>query len=355
MATYFRFLTLMAFDIFIKEKVDIAIIEVGLGGRLDATNIIKSPVITGITSLGYEHQEILGDTIEEIAFEKAGIMKKNVPCIIQPQTYKETYKVLQDHSKNVGCDLFISPKDISSFGDFNLGISGKHQELNASLALCLCNFLLDKKIPTNSGSDNSIQEFPSFKVNEKILNVLKNSKFIGRSQVLQYENGIQFLIDGAHTIESLELCAQWFFDEKIPKIGEPKQPTETFKQFQDLDVSMFPNSNVKNILVFNYTPPREPAKLLESVLKIGKFDLIVFCPLESAKTSLFNSSKPSDAEIGKLKKLTNALNSLNFKVPESVESPSLNHFLSWAFSQKNLNILVTGSFYLVGDFNRKFE
>jgi folylpolyglutamate synthase len=352
MATYFRFLTLMAFDIFIKEKVDVAIIEVGLGGRLDATNIIKNPVITGITSLGYEHQEILGDTIEEIAFEKAGIMKKNVPCIIQPQTYKETYKVLKDRSKEVGCDLFIAPKDISSFGDVNLGISGKHQELNASLALCLCNFLLDKKIPPNT--DNSIQEFPSFKVNENILNVLKNSHFIGRSQVLQYENGIKFHIDGAHTIESLELCAQWFFDEKIPKIGEPKQPTETFKQFQNLDISMFPNSNVKNILVFNYTPPRDPEKLLESILKIGKFDLIVFCPLESAKTSLFNSSKPSDAEIEKLKKLTKSLNSLNFNV-ESVESPSLNHFLCWTFSQKNLNILVTGSFYLVGDFNRKFE
>ncbi|KAK9864316.1 hypothetical protein WJX84_006574 [Apatococcus fuscideae] len=75
MAAYFRFLTLLGLQVFTEEKVDVAILEVGLGGRLDATNCIPSPPVCGVTSLGMDHVEILGDTIEKIAAEKAGIFK----------------------------------------------------------------------------------------------------------------------------------------------------------------------------------------------------------------------------------------------------------------------------------------
>src|SRR5207244_3528673 len=76
--TFFEFLTAVAFQYFADQKVDVAIIETGLGGRLDATNVVK-PEVCGITSISYDHTAILGSTLEDIAGEKAGIFKDNVP------------------------------------------------------------------------------------------------------------------------------------------------------------------------------------------------------------------------------------------------------------------------------------
>lgn len=81
--SYFEFLFLMAMDIFGRNNVEYAVLETGLGGRLDATNIIESPEVSVITSIGYDHMEILGDTIEKISAEKAGIIKKNIPVVYQ--------------------------------------------------------------------------------------------------------------------------------------------------------------------------------------------------------------------------------------------------------------------------------
>ena len=357
-ATYFRFLTLLAFQIFIKEKVDVAIIEVGLGGRLDATNIIKKPIICGITSLGYEHQQILGDTIEKITFEKAGIMKENVPCIIQPQKYEETYKVLIDHSIKIGCSLYKSPNEMKEFNEnLKLGVGGKHQELNVCLALSLSEYLL-KNLNLkreNNGKLNEIKNIKNILKDEKILNALEKINFIGRSQIIKFEeNKLIFHIDGAHTNESLECCCDWFFDEKIPKIGETKQPIKFTKKF---DISKFPiiKENYKNILIFNYTLPREPIQFLKKILSYNKFDLIIFCPLETGKTSLFQHDEPNEIEIEKMNELMKSMKKLNSTV-EYFQSPSLNHLLFWLFEQKNsLNILITGSLYLCGDVNRKFD
>ena len=75
MPQYFRFLTLMALHVFKKEQVDVAIMEVGIGGEYDCTNVIEKPVVCAISPLGYDHQPILGNTIEEISWHKAGITK----------------------------------------------------------------------------------------------------------------------------------------------------------------------------------------------------------------------------------------------------------------------------------------
>ncbi|CAK9160233.1 unnamed protein product, partial [Ilex paraguariensis] len=94
MPTYFRFLALLAFKIFAAEQVDVAILEVGLGGKFDATNVVQTPVVCGITSLGYDHMEILGNTLGEIAGEKAGIFKLGVPAFTVPQP-DEAMRVLE--------------------------------------------------------------------------------------------------------------------------------------------------------------------------------------------------------------------------------------------------------------------
>lgn len=75
MPAYFAFLTVMSLHIFLKEEVDVAIMEVGIGGQYDSTNLIRKPVVCGVSSLGLDHTSILGDTIDKIAWHKAGIFK----------------------------------------------------------------------------------------------------------------------------------------------------------------------------------------------------------------------------------------------------------------------------------------
>jgi dihydrofolate synthase/folylpolyglutamate synthase len=101
--TTFEITTAIGFQYFAEQKVDIAIVEVGLGGRLDATNVV-TPIISVITSLSYDHMNILGDTIVKIAIEKAGIIKKNIPVVIAPQGFPEVNEILaeiaeKNHSK----------------------------------------------------------------------------------------------------------------------------------------------------------------------------------------------------------------------------------------------------------------
>jgi folylpolyglutamate synthase len=85
MPPYFYFLTLLALRVFHAERVDVAVLEVGLGGRWDATNVVPAPAVCGITSLGYDHMDILGHTLTLIAGEKAGIMKSGVPAVTTEQ------------------------------------------------------------------------------------------------------------------------------------------------------------------------------------------------------------------------------------------------------------------------------
>ena len=98
--SFFEVLTLMAFHYFSDQKVDVAVIEVGLGGRLDATNCI-TPILSVITSIGFDHEKILGDSLEKIAFEKAGIIKRGVPVILGPTATQESIKkkALTEQSK----------------------------------------------------------------------------------------------------------------------------------------------------------------------------------------------------------------------------------------------------------------
>ncbi|KAL2558062.1 Folylpolyglutamate synthase [Forsythia ovata] len=104
MPTYFRFLALLAFKIFAAEKVDVAILEVGLGGKFDATNVVENPIVCGITSLGYDHMEILGNTLGQIAGEKAGIFKHGVPAFTVPQP-EEAMCVLEEKASQLDTSL----------------------------------------------------------------------------------------------------------------------------------------------------------------------------------------------------------------------------------------------------------
>ncbi|NXY92507.1 FOLC protein, partial [Alcedo cyanopectus] len=147
MPAYFRFLTIMAFHVFLQEKVDLAVVEVGIGGAYDCTNIIRAPVVCGVSSLGIDHTSILGDTMEKIAWQKGGIFKPGVPAftVAQPERPLE---VLRDRAQERECPLYLCP-DLDAFeGDhqpLELGLAGAHQRSNAALALQLARTWLQRR------------------------------------------------------------------------------------------------------------------------------------------------------------------------------------------------------------------
>jgi folylpolyglutamate synthase len=128
----------MGFYVFLKERVDVAIVEVGIGGALDYTNIVRKPVVCGISSLGFDHTAILGDTIEEIAWQKAGILKIGAPAFTVKQD-AGGLPVIEQRARDLKIPLYIVP-DLSQYpGQFpELSLAGNYQHTNASLALQLC-------------------------------------------------------------------------------------------------------------------------------------------------------------------------------------------------------------------------
>ena len=117
--SFFELTVAMAFDYFAEQQVDIAIIETGLGGRLDSTNII-SPILSIITNIGFDHTNLLGNTLEEIAFEKAGIIKKNIPVVIG-QTNKETLPIFKEKAMEKNAPIFFAENlyEIEKIGNDN--------------------------------------------------------------------------------------------------------------------------------------------------------------------------------------------------------------------------------------------
>ena len=114
----------MAFDYFAKQKVEIAIIETGLGGRLDSTNIIK-PIISVITNIGFDHMDILGNTLPEIAFEKAGIIKKNIPIVVG-ETLPTTKQVFINKALQENASISFAEENYTLI---NLSANHKHQSI----------------------------------------------------------------------------------------------------------------------------------------------------------------------------------------------------------------------------------
>ena len=110
--TFFEYIFAVGMLIFAKAKVEYAVLETGLGGRLDATNIIENPILTVITAISLEHTEILGETIEKIAVEKAGILKQNVPVVFDA-SLPEVEQVVMQRAKELNCPIYaVFPKNI---------------------------------------------------------------------------------------------------------------------------------------------------------------------------------------------------------------------------------------------------
>lgn len=143
MPPYFYFLTLLALRIFDAARVDVAVFEVGLGGRLDATNIVPAPAVCGITALGFDHMDVLGHTLALIAGEKAGILKAGVPAVTVEQQ-DEARLVVEGVASKLGVQLHVAtplPANVP------LGLAGVHQRQNAGLAVQLCRLWANRARP----------------------------------------------------------------------------------------------------------------------------------------------------------------------------------------------------------------
>jgi len=115
-ASEFELLTATAFEIFARERIEMGVIEVGLGGKLDATNILANKAVTVISKIGLDHQSFLGNTIEAIAYQKAGIMRPGIPCVLDKSNPPSVRKVIEDYAKEIGTDVVLSSNE-SAFLD----------------------------------------------------------------------------------------------------------------------------------------------------------------------------------------------------------------------------------------------
>jgi dihydrofolate synthase/folylpolyglutamate synthase len=207
--TFFEILTAMAFRHFADEKVDIAVVETGLGGRLDSTNIL-SPDLCGLTSISMDHMHQLGNTLTAIATEKAGILKADTPAISVPQA-PEAERALKKAAKDVDIKVQFTGRDIefsyrvessrrdgchtrvclttprSKFEHLPVPVPGEHQALNCGLALALLDGLKEQGMEINDS---------------QALAGLLNLRLPGRMELV-YEDP-RVLLDGAHNAASIQ-------------------------------------------------------------------------------------------------------------------------------------------------------
>ena len=190
--SFFEMTVGMAFDYFSKEKVDIAIVEVGMGGRLDSTNLI-TPELSVITNIDFDHMKFLGDTRAKIAYEKAGIIKPNIPVVIG-ETHPETQQVFIDKAKECNSPIYFADQlfdcdkiHIESYTeqrfdvwknselymeDLEIPLMGNYQQKNLTTVMCALDLLRDKF----NLSEASIRD--------GIAKVIRNTHLMGRWQIL---------------------------------------------------------------------------------------------------------------------------------------------------------------------------
>ncbi len=241
--TYFEQITAIAFIYFCEQKVDICVLETGLGGRFDATNIVN-PLVSIITTVALDHTEILGDTIPKIAFEKAGIIKQNVPVVCGNMPNAALNQILKV-AKNKRTKTYIFNKDfyaknlkynwkkwtqtvayngIKLNSEFVLSLLGQSQVYNSAIVLCV--FELLKK------------DFKNLKLSN-IRKVFKTVKFEARFDIRNFNfNGkkINLIIDGAHNTQAIDNFLQLY-----------KQSPLSNKK-QDIIFAVMEEKNYKNII-----------------------------------------------------------------------------------------------------------
>ncbi|WP_264719834.1 bifunctional folylpolyglutamate synthase/dihydrofolate synthase [Wolbachia endosymbiont (group B) of Eucosma cana] len=313
--TLFEAATTAAFLAFSRHKADITLVEVGLGGRLDATNVIDNPILTIITSIALDHTEYLGPTVETIAGEKAGIMKPNVPCVIAPQE-KSIMNTLEQHAINKKSPLYrggfewncekqnnrmVFQSAIQSI-EFSLpSLKGEHQIINAGNAIAACSILSGKY---------------GFDIGEEdIASGLQSTYWPARLESIKEGNLIsllpqdwQLFLDGAHNNDGARVLAKWVKDNFAEGI----------------------------YMIFGVTRNRNVAEFLEHLKPYIKL-LCAICVKSEPKATSTDLIREGAHNIG-----------INAIECESIRDAISNHILK-ASIQNVKTILICGSLFLARD------
>ncbi len=300
--TEFELITAIAFEYFARKKCDFVVLEVGMGGRLDATNIIDQPLLTVITSIALDHTDYLGDTLEEIAHEKGGIIKNTAAVILYPQE-KEVedviYRIAEKKDVVVISPDFQAIQNIEiqeSFQSFDykgkrieLGLMGSYQVKNSAMVLEIISYLENLGYSMNW---------------KKVLQGLKKTKMIARLQKVQ-DNPV-ILLDGAHNEQG---------------ISELKKAL----------MAIYPNQ--KFVFIFGVLKDKEYIKEVEALSTIAKAFIAVEpdYPERKLESSALKEllDKYSD-EVTDLEKISAAIDYANKEYKEEI-------------------IIICGSFYQVKD------
>jgi len=316
--TFFEIMTALAFMHFVDSSVDIAIVETGLGGRLDSTNVIQ-PDVVGITSLSIDHSQLLGNTIDSIAEEKAGIFKRGVPAITVQQD-PLAMQVLKSRAVAVEAPLSITGGDIdfslrfetsrehgphtriclttptSKFEHLRVPLHGKHQAINCGLALAM----LDKLKSIGYEIDN-----------EKATEGLHSVSLSGRMEIIWHDPRI--MIDAAHNAASIKAL--------IHAIGQ-NVPYDSM------------------VVIFGCNSDKDVRGMLEK-LQYGA-DKVIFTRSNSAK-----AVSPDD--------LAEMYTEICGKMYQTAASLGQALLLAKSAVSKEDLICITGSFYLIGEAKMRFQ
>lgn len=195
--SYPGFLALLAIYIFVVEKFDVVVLETGIGGEEDSTNVFRRPVATGITSIGLDHVQVLGNTVEQIAWHKAGIFKPGSPAfaVEQDEAILDVFYKRAEERQVAGGLQVVTDHRVLAHG-LKLTPDMHYQRLNAALAIALVESYLKSEDPRSS-------------ITDKLASSLQNTELPGRSQVIADHDNTWF-ISIAHSVISLIETIAWY-------------------------------------------------------------------------------------------------------------------------------------------------
>ncbi|XP_053674037.1 folylpolyglutamate synthase, mitochondrial [Anopheles nili] len=325
--SYFCFLTILAFDVFLREKVDVCVIEVGIGGRYDCTNVLRKTSTIGISSLGLEHTKLLGSTLEDIAWQKAGIIKpgSEVFTVIQPS---QCIAVIEKECRKMQSKLHITPSQLAEY-QWNpkhmiLTNTSKVFELNTSLAIQIATNWIQKTCPKFQPKPETMV------ISKEIAYGINNCFWPGRLQQISQDSSKTLYLDGAHTVESIVICGDWFRSQS--------------------------DSKHKRLLIFNTTGERDSSQLLSTLSRMIQFDAAFFVPNVPSSAGVWadaiNHNFPLELQLQRCKQncaiWVDTLKNMHAYVHDSIESVFEQIERETLHVEEPCDILITGSIHLIG-------
>lgn len=256
---YFRYLTLMALHAYMAEGVDSAVIECGIGGEYDATNILAQPTVTAVTTLGIDHEQILGSTLRDIAWHKSGIFKPGSHALTIPQQ-PEALEVLRMRASERGVKLHVVKRN-PEIDSLKLGLAADFQKTNASLAVAAVAAHLGKlgypeadKFQQMAGDDAAV----ALPLPAEFRRGLECVRLAGRCDIRRESDWLTWYIDGGHTIDSVRIAAQWYASCSKSKSTQKFHPKSSNGNINGTSTStstpaesVLPSPPPRRILLFN--------------------------------------------------------------------------------------------------------